>query len=60
MQLDQAAWHTASKLKIPDNILLIKQPAYSPELNPIECLWDYIKENDFRNRYFENLDLVEE
>jgi hypothetical protein len=36
MIVDQAAWHTSKSLKIPENILLIPQPARSPELNPVE------------------------
>ncbi len=59
MQVDQAAWHTSSKLSIPENIRFICQPAGSPETNPTENLWDYIKENDFRNRYFGSIKEVE-
>jgi len=59
MQVDQAAWHTSEKLVIPENIRLICQPAGSPETNPTENLWDYIKENDFRNRYFRTIKDVE-
>jgi hypothetical protein len=36
MQVDQAGWHSAKDLAIPENIRLIPQPAYSPELNPVK------------------------
>ena len=38
MQVDQAGWHLAKDLKVPENIRLIPQPPYSPELNPTEHL----------------------
>ena len=40
MQVDQAGWHSAKDLVVPENIRLIPQPAYSPELNPVEHIWD--------------------
>src|SRR5437773_5446048 len=39
MQVDQAEWHQAKDLQVPENIRLIPQPAYSPELNPVEHVW---------------------
>ena len=59
LQVDGAAWHTSSKLNIPGNIHFIFQPPYSPELNPMEAVWDYIKENFFRNRFFESMQALE-
>ena len=49
MQVDRAGWHDTDELIIPENIRLILQPAYSPELNPVEHLWDYLRENYFHN-----------
>jgi hypothetical protein len=49
MQVDRAGWHDADELLIPENIRLILQPAYSPELNPVEHVWDYLRENYFHN-----------
>jgi putative transposase len=49
MQVDRAGWHDGSELMIPENIRLIAQPAYSPELNPVEHVWDYLRENYFHN-----------
>lgn len=43
VQLDNGRFHKAKKLVIPENIVLLFQPPYSPELNPIERLWEEIK-----------------
>ncbi len=56
MQVDQAGWHSAKDLVIPENIRLILQPAYSPELNPVEHIWDELREKYFHNRIFSSLD----
>lgn len=56
MQVDQAGWHRAKDLVIPENIHLIPQPAYSPELNPVEHIWDELREKYFHNRVFSSLD----
>ena len=37
--MDKAGWHTASELRVPENLSLVFLPPYSPELNPIERLW---------------------
>lgn len=42
--LDGAGWHSDVGLKIPANIILLKQPAYSPECNPTESLWGWVKD----------------
>ena len=49
MQVDQAGWHGAKALVVPDNIRLIPQPAYSPELNPVEHIWEEIREKQLPN-----------
>jgi transposase len=41
--LDQAGWHVAKNLKVPYNITLLHLPPYSPEINPVERLWAYLK-----------------
>ncbi|MBX9256153.1 transposase [Desmonostoc muscorum CCALA 125] len=43
IQMDQASAHQALALIWPDNLIPIFQPAHSPQLNPIERLWQYIK-----------------
>lgn len=58
LQLDQAGWHSAKDLIIPENIRLIPQPAYSPELNPVEHIWEELREKAFSNRVFVSLDAV--
>jgi transposase len=50
--LDQAGWHTSSKLTIPDNITLLPLPPRSPELNPVENVWQYLRDNHLSNRVF--------
>ena len=42
LQLDNGAFHKARKLKIPENIVLLFQPAYSPYINPIERFWQHL------------------
>jgi hypothetical protein len=58
MQVDQASWHHSKTLVIPENIRLIKQPPSSPEVNPIEHVWDDLREKHFHNRVFFSLDLL--
>jgi hypothetical protein len=57
--LDSAGWHIASNLRIPPSMKLLYLPAYSPELNPIEHIWEHIRENYFKNQTFDSLDQVE-
>lgn len=60
MQVDQAGWHRAKDLHVPENIRLIFQPAYSPEVNPVEHLWEELREKYLHNRIFPSLeDLIE-
>lgn len=44
MVLDRAGWHTAKALKVPTNVTLVPLPAYSPQLNPMERVWLYLRE----------------
>ena len=43
MQLDNGAFHKAQKLIIPENRVFLFQPAYSPDINPIERVWQHLK-----------------
>jgi putative transposase len=43
-QVDNRGFHNYLNLSIPENVILLFQPAYSPEVNPIERLWGYVKE----------------
>lgn len=54
--LDGAGWHVAKALNIPANITLLHLPPYSPELNPIERVWQYIKSHYLSNRVFADYD----
>ena len=49
---DGAGYHRSSTLEVPENITLVQLPAYSPELNPIELLWLYMKSHYWANRVF--------
>ncbi len=57
IQLDNAPCHTAKKLIIPENVVLLFQPTYCPELNPIERVWQDIKQQ-LKNVFFTSLDDV--
>lgn len=52
--LDRAGWHVSGKLVIPANIKLLHLPPYSPELNPVETLWLYIKSHFLSNRVYDD------
>ncbi|MGI0484875.1 transposase [Pantanalinema rosaneae CENA516] len=54
LQLNNGAFHKAKDWVIPDNIVLLFQPPYCPELNPIERLWQHLKK-DLRWALFKNL-----
>ena len=56
--VDNAAWHHSKTLVVPDNIELHPLLPYTPELNPIEMIWDEIREKGFRNEVFSSLDAV--
>jgi transposase len=60
MQVDGASWHHSQKVCIPENIRLIFQPPYSPQVNPTEHLWEEIREKYFPNRAFPSLDAVQD
>ena len=54
--LDQAGWHTSQKLIVPENITLLPLPSKAPELNPVENLWQFMRENWLSNRIFKSYD----
>jgi hypothetical protein len=47
--IDGAGWHKSKRLKIPQNIDIFLLPAYSPELNPVERFWEFVKQNVMHN-----------
>lgn len=56
--LDRAGLHTTEKLKLPKALTLIFLPSCSPELKPVENIWQYLRANWFSNRVFDNYDAI--
>ena len=56
--LDQAGWHMTGKLSVPANITLLPLPAKSPELNPVENIWQFMRDNWLSNRVFKSHDQI--
>jgi transposase len=55
--LDKAKWHSfGPSLRLPDNITLLHLPSVSPELNPVEAIWAYLRSNTLSNRVFDTYD----
>ena len=48
--LDRAGWHISTDLQVPDNVTLVHLPPYSPELNPVENVWSYMRERWLSHR----------
>jgi len=56
---DGAGWHQQGKrLRMPDNITLLRLPPYSPELNPMENIWDYLRGNKLSRLVWENYEAI--
>jgi hypothetical protein len=60
MLIDRAGWHMSQRLQIPQNIRLLPLPPYSPELNPVEHVWKYLREKATPNRAFKSLDQLQD
>jgi hypothetical protein len=58
--LDKAGWHTTRKLQLPSNISLVHMPPASPELNPTENVWQYMRQSYLSNQVFRDYDDVVE
>ena len=56
--LDQAGWHMTEKLAIPPNITLLPLPPKCPELNPVENIWQFMRDNWLSNRVFNSYDNI--
>lgn len=50
--VDQAGWHLSDRLAVPPNITLLPLPAKCPELNPVENVWQFLRDNWLSNRIF--------
>ena len=56
---DGAGWHqTGGKLDVPKNVTLLSLPPYSPELNPMENIWQYLRGNKLCSLVWENYDAI--
>jgi transposase len=58
--MDRAGWHVSKELEVPPNIEVVLLPPYSPELNPVERLWQWLKRHAVRNRLFRCVEEVQE
>ena len=54
--LDQAGWHRLARMLVPCNITLLPLPSKSPELNPVENIWQFMRDNWLSNRIFKSYD----
>ncbi len=53
--LDGASWHRSGNLLMPENIHLFYLPPATPEMNPIEQIWSWLRRHGFRNEIFHTL-----
>lgn len=56
--MDRAGWHRTGQLNIPKNLTIILLPPRSPELNPVENVWQYLRQNWLSNRVFADYEAV--
>ena len=56
--MDGAGYHEKAIVQLPANISLLTLPPYSPELNPVENVWQFLRQNNLANRVFENYDAI--
>ena len=56
--VDRASWHRSKELKIPKNIVFFYLPPRTPEMNPIEQIWQEIRKRGFKNKCFATLQQV--
>jgi transposase len=59
MVMDRAGCHIAHELEVPKNMRLVLLPPYSPEINPVEHIWDALRENCIGNTVFASLDAAD-
>ena len=56
--LDRAGWHTTVNLKVPQNMTLVFLPSHAPELNPVENVWQYLRQTWLSNRVFDTYEVI--
>ena len=59
LMVDQAGWHMSTRLVVPPNITIIALPPKSPELNPVENVWQFMRDNWLSNRVFKSYDVCQ-
>ena len=55
---DGAGWHAAGGLAVPGNITLLPLPSYAPELNPVENVWEYLRQNKLGHRVWPDYEAI--
>jgi transposase len=58
LMLDRAGWHTTGNLIVPRNMTLVFLPSRAPELNPVENVWQYLRQNWLSNRVFDTYEAI--
>nr|WP_299695405.1 transposase [uncultured Vibrio sp.] len=56
--VDDAGWYTDDIANPFDNVIIIKWPSYSPELNPVEQVWAWLRDNELANRCFRDYEEI--
>lgn len=56
--MDQAGWHLSQKLVVPTSITILPLPPKCPELNPVENVWQFMRDNWLSNRVFDTYDAI--
>jgi transposase len=56
--LDGAGWHGGGDLAVPENLSLLPLPRYSPELNPVENVWEYLRQNKLGHRVWPDYEAI--
>ncbi len=56
--MDRAGWHTTAKLKLPSNMTTVLLPSRAPELNPVENIWQYMRQTWLSNRVFPTYEAI--
>ena len=56
--LDGAGWHSSPRLRVPGNISLLPLPRYAPELNPVENVWEYLRQNWLSHRLWDSYEAI--
>ncbi len=55
---DGAGWRSSARLRVPDNVSLLPLPRYAPELNPVENVWQYLRQNWLSHRVWDSYDAI--